>query len=93
MSLKYENKYALSKTHMLTNSIELYKDIYKDEDPIFNDTRRTNEKITLSSGFIKSIDKNIAVGANISYVDNKSNQDLFYTYDKYSLKTNLYYSF
>jgi tetratricopeptide (TPR) repeat protein len=93
MSLKYENKYALSKTLMLTNSIELYKDIYKEDDPIYNDTRRTNEKITLSSGFIKSIDKNIAVGANISYVDNKSNQDLFYTYDKYSLKTNLYYSF
>ena len=92
MSLKYDNKYTLSKTLMLTNSIELYKDIYKDEDTTYN-TRRKNDKITLSSGFIKSIDKNIAVGANVSYIDNESNQDLFYTYDKYSLKTNLYYSF
>lgn len=93
VNTKYENKYALSKTLMLTNSLELYKDIYKDGDPIYDNIRRNNKRATLTSGFIKSIDKNIAFGANASYTNNNSNEDLFYTYDKFTLKTNVYYSF
>jgi|GEM_PF-1220160 len=93
VSLKYDNRYPLTKELMLTNSIEYYKDLYDLENTIFNNTRRTDDKITLNTGVIKSIDKNLSLGANLNYIDNNSNQDLFYTYDKYSLKTNIYYSF
>ena len=92
ISLKYDNKYPLSKTIILTNSIEHGKEIYDVIDPS-DDTRRKNDKITLTTGVIIAVDKDLALGANLSYIKNNSNQDLFYEYSKYSLKTNLYYSF
>lgn len=90
-NIKLDNKYPLNKTMLLTNSIEVSKNLYKQKDVDFL-TKRKDKSYTISSGIIKSINKNLALGLSANYTDTNSNQKI-YEYDKYSLRTNLYYSF
>ncbi len=92
-SLKYENSYPISNTLILNNFLEYYKDIYKENSLLSDGTRRKDDKVIFNTGVIKSINENFAIGANISYINNNSNQELFYSYDKYLIKSNMYYSF
>uniref|UniRef100_UPI00404761D3 tetratricopeptide repeat protein n=1 Tax=Aliarcobacter sp. TaxID=2321116 RepID=UPI00404761D3 len=93
VSLKYENKYQITSSFLLNNSLELYKDKYKEKDTTYNNTRRKNDRLTVSTELVKSINKNFSIGGAFSYINNQSNQDLFYKYNKYTTKTNIYYSF
>ncbi|MFA9373858.1 MAG: surface lipoprotein assembly modifier [Poseidonibacter sp.] len=90
-NIKLDNKYPLNKTMLLTNLIEVSKNLYKQKDVDFL-TKRKDRSYTISSGIIKSINKNLALGLSANYTDTNSNQKI-YEYDKYSLRTNLYYSF
>lgn len=92
-SIKYENIYPLSNTLVLTNSFEYYKDLFKENNVVSNNTRRKDDKFTVNTGIVKSINENLAVGASFTFINNNSNQELFYTYDKYLVKSNIYYSF
>ena len=92
-SLKYENSYPISNTLILNNFLEYYKDIYKENSLLSDGTRRKDDKVIFNTGVIRSINENFAIGANISYINNNSNQELFYSYDKYLIKSNMYYSF
>lgn len=90
-NIKLDNKYPLNKTMLLTNSIEVSKNLYKQKDVDFL-TKRKDKSYTISSGIIKSINKNLALGLTANYTDTNSNQKI-YEYDKYSFRTNIYYSF
>lgn len=93
VSLRYENLFTISKSLILNNSLEYYKDIYKEKSLLLDETRRKDDKFAFNTGLIKSINENFAIGANVTYIDNNSNQELFYSYDKYLIKSNIYYSF
>ncbi|WP_034255372.1 tetratricopeptide repeat protein [Aliarcobacter lanthieri] len=92
ISLKYDNMYPLTKNTILINGIELYKDIYKENEPLFYKDKRQNDKIIYDLGILHSINKNLSIGANFRYINNQSNQNI-YEYDKYVVKSNIYYSF
>ena len=91
-SLRYENMYPLTKSTILTNVIELYKDIYKENEEFLYGNKRKNDKVIYDLGVIQSINKNLSLGATLRYINNDSNQNI-YEYDKYVVRTNIYYSF
>jgi hypothetical protein len=47
---------------------------------------------TASQLVLQSINKNLSLGATLRYINNDSNQNI-YEYDKYVVRTNIYYSF
>ena len=87
-SLRYENMYPLTKSTILTNGIELYK---VKEEVLYNNKKR-DDKVILDLGVLQSINKNLSLGATLRYINNDSNQNI-YEYDKYVVRTNIYYSF
>lgn len=84
--------YPLTKSTILTNGIELYKDIYKENEEFLYGNKRRNDKVIYDLGVIQSINKNLSLGATLRYINNDSNQNI-YEYDKYVVKSNIYYSF
>ncbi|RXI25098.1 tetratricopeptide repeat protein [Aliarcobacter trophiarum] len=91
-SLRYENMYPITQSTILTSGIELYKDRYKvNEDVLYNNKKR-DDKLIFDLGVLQSLNKNLSLGATIRYINNDSNQNI-YEYDKYVVRTNLYYSF
>ncbi|MDX4067666.1 porin family protein [Aliarcobacter skirrowii] len=91
-SLKYENLYPLTPSTILSSSIEFYKDRYKIKENFLYDNKKKDNRFTFDLGVLKSINKNLSLGATFRYIDNKSNQNI-YQYDKHIIRTNLYYSF
>lgn len=91
-SLKYENLYPLTTSTILSSSIEFYKDRYKIKENFLYDNKKKDNRFTFDLGVLKSINKNLSLGATFRYIDNKSNQNI-YQYDKHIIRTNLYYSF
>lgn len=91
-SLKYENLYPLTPSTILSSSIEFYKDRYKIKEDFLYDNKKKDNRFTFDLGVLKSINKNLSLGATFRYIDNKSNQNI-YQYDKHIIRTNLYYSF
>lgn len=74
------------------SSIEFYKDRYKIKENFLYDNKKKDNRFTFDLGVLKSINKNLSLGATFRYIDNKSNQNI-YQYDKHIIRTNLYYSF
>ena len=91
-SLRYENMYPLTQSTMLTSGIELYKDRYKVKEEVLYNNKKRDDKVILDLGVLQSINKNLSLGATIRYINNDSNQNI-YEYDKYVVRTNIYYSF
>ena len=91
-SLRFENIYPLLKTTLLFSGVEFYIDKYKEKEELLYNKKRKDEKLALDLGLLHSLNKNFSLGVNGKYIDNYSNQSL-YKYDKYILKTNLYYTF
>ncbi len=77
---------------MLTSGIELYKDIYKVKEEFLYGTKKEMIKLFYDLGVLQSINKNLSLGATLRYINNDSNQNI-YEYDKYVVRTNIYYSF
>lgn len=92
-SLKYENAYPITNTLVFNNSIEYYRDLFKEESDIADYTRKKDDRYVFATGIIKAVNENLSLGANLTYTNNNSNQELFYSYDKYVIKSSLYYSF
>lgn len=89
--LNYTNSYPLTKTMVLNNSIQYKKTSYEDTDVNFLTKREdTNKQYTI--GLLKSINKDLTIGINYQWIDNKSNHAPF-DYDKYIAKTFLFYTF
>ena len=91
-SLRYENMYPLTQSTILTSGIELYKDQYKVKEDVLYNNKKRDDKVILDLGVLQSINKNLSLGATIRYINNDSNQNI-YEYDKYVVRTNIYYSF
>lgn len=91
ISLSYNNKYPLSKTLMLINNLDYSSTNYKKVNLIYS-SKREDKKTSLTTTLVKSINKNLAISAVTNFTDVDSNQ-LDYEYNKYSIKTNVYYSF
>lgn len=91
-SLRYENMYPLTQSTILTSGIELYKDQYKVKEDVLYNNKKRDEKVILDLGVLQSLNKNLSLGATLRYINNDSNQNI-YEYDKYVVRTNIYYSF
>lgn len=89
--LEYSNSYNLTKTLLLKSQLDFKKTKYKDRDFNFLSKRKDRE-INFELSLIKTLNNNLSIGLNGKYTDNSSNQEP-YIYDKYIIKTFLYYRF
>lgn len=92
VSLRYDNLYPLTNQTLLSTGLEIYSDKYQKEEAILYQNKKSNDKFIFDLGLIHSINKNLSLGANFKYINNDSNQNI-YKYDKYVVKTNIYYTF
>lgn len=92
LSLRYSNLYPLTTSTILSSGIEYHYDRYKDAEPAIYKSKKHDSRISLDAGIIHSFTKELSGGISGRYINNHSNQNL-YEYDKYTLKTNIYYSF
>ncbi|RBQ30911.1 hypothetical protein CRU92_09445 [Arcobacter sp. FW59] len=91
-SIRYENLYPLTESTILTSGVELYSDRYKKEEKVLYNNKKRDDKIIFDLGILQSLNKNLSLGATFRYINNDSNQNI-YEYDKYVVKSNIYYSF
>lgn len=91
LGVKLQNLYQITPKTTLITSAEYHNEQYKAENFLY-DTKRKNDKTAYEAGLMHNLGKNLALGLNFRYTDVKSNQSL-YEYKKYTIKTNLYYSF
>ncbi len=92
VSLAYTNSFPLSTSTLLNSGVELYSDRYKTKEEVLYQNKKRDDRVVLDLGVLQSINKNFSFGVALRYIDNASNQSI-YEYDKYTIKTNLYYSF
>ncbi|XPV69793.1 MAG: hypothetical protein ACNI25_04285 [Halarcobacter sp.] len=85
------NSYDLINAYTLTSSFKYKKSMYEDTDINFL-SKRDDDKIDLSLGVQKALNKNMFINFGGTFTDNNSNHATS-DYDKYTIKTNLFYSF
>ena len=77
--------------HMPYLRISIHKSDYKSEAPVFN-IRRKDETFSGSLGWIWTVTSRINITTDVTYIDNKSNIDLF-AYDRVKYQAGLRYQF
>lgn len=92
LSFRYDNIYPLTTNTLLSSGVEYYIDRYSKKEEVLYNNKKKNDKYVFDLGVLHSFSKAISLGATFRYINNHSNQNI-YEYDKYVLKTNLYYSF
>lgn len=89
--LGVSNSYDLFDNYTLMSSIKYKKSMYDDTDLSFL-TKRDDDKFDISLAVQKVLNKNTYVNFAGTFTDNNSNHASS-DYDKYTIKTNLFYSF
>jgi tetratricopeptide (TPR) repeat protein len=90
-TLSFANTYSINKQNALNTAISGTQYWYKDTALGFSDRRQDN-KYSISAGVMNSYSKNLTLNLNLQYINQTSNITM-YDYNKYTIKSYVYYSF
>jgi len=90
-TINLSHTYNINKKLAFQTSLSRSQYNYKDQDTSFL-THRKDKKHVISLGIIDTFSKNLSFNTSVQFQDNSSNI-VIYDYDKYAIKTYIYYSF